>query len=111
MTPGPCFRYPGGANQPGAKSMSEEDDRRLDRKFADIRIELEALRLMMNEIFCVALALYDEPASAVVAMRRHITGNHRKSRDNGHRRRIRFRIPEVVFRQGPGFNKSSAGRN
>ncbi len=53
--------------------MSEEDDRTLDRKFADIRVELEALRLMMNEVFWVALALYEDPANAVVAARRHIT--------------------------------------
>jgi hypothetical protein len=68
MTPGPCLRYPGTANQPGATSMGDDD-----RRFPEIFAELHALRLIVNEVFSMVLSLKADPANAVVTARKHIT--------------------------------------
>jgi hypothetical protein len=52
--------------------MSEEDDRARNRKFAEIFVQLNALRVLLNEFFSVVLVREADPANAVVAVRGHL---------------------------------------
>jgi hypothetical protein len=91
MTPGPCFRYPGTGNQPGATSMGDDD-----RRFAEIFAELHALRLIVNEVFSMVLSLEADPANAVVTARKHIT-------ETIERAETRPSLPDQISNSGCGM--------
>jgi hypothetical protein len=64
----PAFRYPGGANQSGAKSMDDDLKRKLEEVFA----QLTALQLVVNEALSLALYHEPDPDQAVTSARKDI---------------------------------------